>query len=125
MVYPPGQGKSGRYLMKLWRRYLEKYADMDGDIEGQIIVGANLTVEILTALSRTLDGSNRYKDVIDQRIAIFRTGTKRAGIFEDRILTNHSIGIPRDGPETRHQRQSLPGPPTARSGGHGRGLAGP
>jgi hypothetical protein len=86
MVYPPGQGKSGRYLMKLWRRYLEKYADMDGDIEGQIIVGANLTVEILTALSRTLDGNDRYKDIIDQRIAIFRTGTKQARIFEDRLL---------------------------------------
>ncbi|MBN2319649.1 MAG: hypothetical protein JXR49_11255 [Acidobacteria bacterium] len=72
--------------MNLWRKYLERYADLDGDVEGQIIVGANFTVEILTALSRTLDGGDRYKDLIDQRIAIFHEGTKQAGIFEDRLL---------------------------------------
>lgn len=86
MVYPPGQGKSGSHLMNIWRKYLEQYADLDGNAEGQIIVGANSTVEILTALSRTLDGGDRYKDVIDQRIAIFNEGTIRAGIFEDRLL---------------------------------------
>jgi len=72
--------------MNLWRRYLERYADLDGDVEGQIIVGANCTVEILTALSRTLDGGDRYKDLIDQRIALFHQGAKQAGIFEDRLL---------------------------------------
>jgi hypothetical protein len=86
MIYPPGQGKSGNYLMKLWREYLGQYADREGDVEGQIIVGANYTVEILTALSRTLDGKRRYKDLIDQRITLFREGTKQAGVFEDRLL---------------------------------------
>lgn len=86
MVYPPGQGKSGNYLMNLWRRYLEQYADLDGNIEGQIIVGANSTVEILTALSRTLDGGDRYKDLIDQRIDIYHEGNQRAETFEDRLL---------------------------------------
>ncbi|MBN2241908.1 MAG: hypothetical protein JW793_04395 [Acidobacteria bacterium] len=86
MAYPPGQGKSGDFLMYLWRRYLEEYADRDGDVEGQIVAGANSTVEILTALSRTLDGGNRYRDVIDQRCAIFNEGTRRAVLFEDRLL---------------------------------------
>jgi len=72
--------------MKLWREYLEQYADREGDIEGQVIVGANCTVEILTALSRTLDGKKRYKEIIDQRIALFYEGNKQAGAFEDRLL---------------------------------------
>lgn len=92
MVYPPGQGKSGHRLMTLWRKYLEQYADMDGNIEGQIIVGADFTVEILTALSRTLDGGDRYKAIIDQRAAIFHEGIKRAGIFED-LLLNATFSI--------------------------------
>ncbi len=86
MVYPPGQGKSGNFLMNLWRKYLEEYADRDGDVEGQIVAGANSTVEILTSLCRTLDGRDRYKDVIDQRIAIFEEGTRQAAVFEDRLL---------------------------------------
>ena len=86
MVYPPGQGKSGNFLMNLWRKYLEEYADRDGDVEGQIVTGANSTVEILTSLCRTLDGRDRYKDVIDQRIAIFEEGTRQAAVFEDRLL---------------------------------------
>jgi len=86
MVYPPGEGESGQYLMQLWREYLESYADREGDIEGQIIVGANCTVEILSALSHTLDGDNLYRDLIDQRTAIFRQGNKQAEAFEDRLL---------------------------------------
>ena len=86
MVYPPGQGKSGQYLMELWRGYLEQYADSEGDVEGQIIVGANFTVEILTALSQTLDSENRYRELIDQRIDLFQEGKRRAGTFEDRLL---------------------------------------
>lgn len=86
MVYPPGQGKSGNYLMKLLREYLELYADKEGDVEEQIIVGANCTVEILTALSRTLDGTEQYKELIDQRIALFHEGNRQAGVFEDRLL---------------------------------------
>ena len=86
MVYPPGQGKSGNYLMKLWREYLELYADREGDVEGQIILGANCTVEVLTALSRTLDGNGQYAKLIDQRIALFHEGNRQAEVFEDRLL---------------------------------------
>jgi hypothetical protein len=86
MVCPQEEEKSGPFLMHLWRRYLEEYADRDGDVEGQIVVGANSTVEILTALCRTLDGSDRYREVIDQRTAIFHEGTLRAVLFEDRLL---------------------------------------
>ena len=86
MVYPPGQGKSGKYLMHLWRDYLESYADREGDVEGQIIVGANCTVEILTALSRTLDGENLYQDLVDQRSSLFQQGVRQAEVFEARLL---------------------------------------
>lgn len=86
MVYPPGQGKSGKYLMQLWRDYLESYADREGDIEGQIIVGADCAVEILTALSRTLDEDNAYRDLVDQRVALFQEGVRHAEVFEDRLL---------------------------------------
>lgn len=86
MVYTMGKGKTGSHRMELWRKYLEHYADLEGDVEGQIIVGANCTVEILTALSGTLDGGDHYKDIIDQRNAIFNEGAKRACIFEDRLL---------------------------------------
>jgi hypothetical protein len=86
MTYPPGQGKSGSYLMQLWRDYLESYADREGDIEGQVIVGADFTVEILTALARTLDGENLYQDLIDERSALFQEGLRQAEVFEDRLL---------------------------------------
>jgi len=86
MIYPPGEGKSGNYLMQLWRQYLESLADMEGDMEGQILVGADSTVEILNALSRTLDRDDLYKDLIYQRISIFEEGKKQAEAFEDRLL---------------------------------------
>jgi hypothetical protein len=87
MVYPPGQGKSGHVLMQLWRDYLEQFADCEGDVEGQIIVAANHSVSILTALSRTLDGENRYKDLINQRSSFFHQGTTRAADFRERLIT--------------------------------------
>jgi hypothetical protein len=86
MAYPPGQGKSGNYLMQVWRDYLESYADREGDVPGQVIVGADCTVEILTALSRTLDGDNLYQDLIDERSALFQEGCRQAEVFEDRLL---------------------------------------
>jgi len=86
MFYPAGQGKSGDQLMELWRQYLERYADREGNIEGQIIVGAYSTVEILSVLSQTLDGDDLYRDLIDQRIALFEEGRRRAEIFEDCLL---------------------------------------
>ena len=88
MAYPPGQGKSGMYFMELWRGYLEEFAEREGDIEGQIIVGAYSSVEILTTLAQTLDRAGRFRDLIDQRITQFREADKQAGIFEDRLLRN-------------------------------------
>ena len=61
--------------MQLWRDYLEQYADREGDVEGQTIVAAYSTVEVLTCLSRTLDKKDRYRDIIDQRIALFHEGS--------------------------------------------------
>jgi hypothetical protein len=86
MTYPPGQGKSGEYLMQLWRAYLEQYADSEGDVEAQIVVGGYFAVEVFAALSRTLDRNGRYKQVIDQRLAFFNEGKKRAVDFSDRLL---------------------------------------
>jgi len=92
MIYPPGQGRSGSFLMQLWRDYLEQYADKEGDIEGQTIVAAYQAVEVLTSLSRTLDRDERYKDLIDQRLSFFREGIKRAVDFRD-CLINATFSI--------------------------------
>jgi hypothetical protein len=86
MIFPPGQGKSGQFLMQLWRDYLEQYADKEGDVEGQIIVAAYHAVEIFSALSRTLDRENRYKELIDQRFASFQEGTRRSADFRDSLI---------------------------------------
>jgi hypothetical protein len=86
MINPPEQGNSGDHMMELWRQYLENYADREGNIEGQIIVGAHSTVEVLSALSQTLDGDDFYRDLIDQRIALFDEGRRRAEVFEDHLL---------------------------------------
>jgi hypothetical protein len=87
MIYPPGQGKSGHFLMQLWRDYLEQYADKEGDVEGQITVAAYHAVEILAALSRTLDGADRYKDLISQRSALFHEGARRAEGLPNCLMT--------------------------------------
>jgi hypothetical protein len=92
MIYPPGQGQSGQQLMQLWRDYLEQYADREGDAEGQAIVAAYSVVEVLTWLSRTLDKNSRYEDLIDQRIALFREGSRNAENFLD-CLINSTFSI--------------------------------
>jgi hypothetical protein len=92
MTYPPGQGKSGPLLMKLWREYLEQYADKEGDVEGQAITAAYAAVEILAALSRILDKADRYRELIDQRIGLFREGSKRAENYID-CLINATFSI--------------------------------
>ena len=78
--------------MQLWREYLEQYADQEGDAEGQSIVAAYQTVEILASLSRTLDKTDRYKELIDQRISLFREGRKRTESFVD-CLINATFSI--------------------------------
>lgn len=78
--------------MQLWRNYLEQFADKEGDIDGQIVVAAYHSVEILTALSRKLDGENRYKNLIDQRFSFFHEGISRAIEFRD-CLINATFSI--------------------------------
>jgi hypothetical protein len=40
MTYPPGQGKSGSYLMALWRQYLERCAESADHPHGLALAGA-------------------------------------------------------------------------------------
>jgi len=67
--------------MQLWRDYLEQFADRDGDVAGQTVVAAYSTVEILTCLARALDKKARYKGLIDERLALFREGSRQAESF--------------------------------------------
>lgn len=78
--------------MQLWREYLEQYADKEGNTEGQTIVAAYHAVLVLTALSRILDRDSRFKEVINQRIAIFQEGRKQAEAYADCLL-NASFSI--------------------------------
>lgn len=86
MVYPPGQGKSGEYLMQLWRDYLEQFAESEGNVRQQIIVASYHAAEVFGSLSLTLDREGRLRQLIDQRIGLFREGSRRAGTFEDCLI---------------------------------------
>jgi hypothetical protein len=86
MIYPPGQGKTGQFLMGLWRDYLEQYADKEGDVEAQTIVAAYQSVEVLAALSKALDRNGRYKSLNEQRLFIFHEGVKQAADFPDCLI---------------------------------------
>lgn len=86
MVFPPGQGKSGEFMMKLWRDYLEQYAEKEGDVQEQVVVGAYHSVEMLAALCRILDRNARFQALIDQRLSYFREGVERAHDFQDRLI---------------------------------------
>ncbi len=68
--------------MSLWRRYLEQYAEKEGRINDQILVGAYNAAEIFGFLAQTLDCEGRYSAIIDERIAYFCEGSRRAGDFE-------------------------------------------
>jgi hypothetical protein len=92
MNYTPGSGRSGKRLMALWRKYLEQYADREGDFEAQAIVGAYHAVEVFTAFSRILDRDNRYKALIDERISLFFEATRQTGFFAD-CLINATFSI--------------------------------
>ncbi len=86
MVYPPGQGKSGAYLMRLWRDYLELYAESEGDVKQQTIVGSYHAAEVFGSLSVVFDRDGRYRELIDQRMGLFREGKRRAGDFDERLI---------------------------------------
>lgn len=86
MVYPPGQGKSGDYLMHLWRQYLEQYAAQDGNIEDQIVVASYHAAEIFGFFSMTLDKEGRFAHLIENRIRYFHDGSKKAEVFGDHLI---------------------------------------
>ena len=86
MVFPPGQGKSGPYLMSLWRHYLEEYAEKEGQVKAQILAGAYHSAEIFGFLSRTLDREGRYSAIIEERTAYFESGSRKVASFEDATL---------------------------------------
>ncbi len=92
MVYPPGQGKSGPHLMHLWRQYLEQYAEHEGRIEEQIVVGSYHATEVFGSLASTLDREGKLRDLIDERMRYFREGARRAEVFNDHLV-NASFGI--------------------------------
>jgi hypothetical protein len=78
--------------MKLWRHYLEQYAEQDVSAQEQILVASYHSAEILGFLSRSLDREGRFKDIIDQRINYFRDASARAESFDD-CLVNATFTI--------------------------------
>ena len=92
MVYPPGQGKSGEYLMTLWRSYLEEFAEGEGDVSAQVIVAAYHAAELLGFLTLSLDRDRRLRSLIETRLEHFREGKRRAEGFDD-CLVNATFGI--------------------------------
>jgi hypothetical protein len=72
--------------MDMWRRYLEQYAEREGNLHGQIVVGAYHSAEIFGSLSRILDRESKYRDLIDQREEYFRQGKERAETFDDQLV---------------------------------------
>jgi hypothetical protein len=92
MVYPPGQGKSGEYLMNLWRGYLEQSAESDGNVQAQIIVAAYHAAELFGFLSLSLDREQKIRTLIQARLDLYREGAHRAQSFDD-SLVNASFTI--------------------------------
>jgi hypothetical protein len=92
MVYPPGQGKSGEYLMDLWRRYLERLAGSEGDVPTQILVASYHAAELFGFLSLALDREQKLRAMIEARIEFFHQGSRRAETFPD-CLVNATFAI--------------------------------
>jgi hypothetical protein len=86
MVYPPGQGKSGEYLMELWRGYLEQSAESDGNVQSQIIVAAYHAAELFGFLSLSLDREQKLRSLIQARLDLYREGAHRAQSFDDSLV---------------------------------------
>ena len=72
--------------MRLWRAYLEKYAEHEGDVACQIVVASHHAAEVLGFLSRELDREGRYQNIIEERIGYFRAGSRVAEVFEDKLI---------------------------------------
>ena len=74
------------HLIRVWRNYLEQFADHEGDVKRQIIVAAHHGAEIFGLLCRTLDRSGRYRALIDERTAGFEMSSGSTEDFEDSLL---------------------------------------
>lgn len=72
--------------MQLWRDYLEQYAEGEGDVYKQIVVGSYHAAEVFGSLSMTLDHKGRYRELIEQRIGYFQEGKRRARDFDDGLI---------------------------------------
>jgi len=87
MRVPQSHEESGEDLLRLWRQYLQDYAEAEGNLEQQIIDGAYRSAEVLAVLSRKMDRNGRWAGVINQRNGYFEEGGRRAQVFEDRLIT--------------------------------------
>ena len=92
MVFPPGKGKSGEYLMTLWRSYLEQFAECEGDVPAQVVVASYHAAELFGFLSLSLDRDRRLRGLIDSRLEHFREGRRKAKGF-DNCLVNATFSI--------------------------------
>ncbi len=92
MTDPTGRGPSGGSLEALGRAYLEAYAKREGDVRGQILLGADGAAGVLSILARTLGGAPACGDLVDERIGRLEQGRRGARSFEDR-LANASCAI--------------------------------
>ncbi len=73
--------------MEIWRLYLEQLADLEGNVEGQIVSAAYHAAEVFGILSQTLDREGKERELIEQRIGYFRDASRRAEAFGDRLVT--------------------------------------
>ena len=92
MVYPPGQGRSGPYLMLLWRRYLEQYADHERSAEAQVVVASYHAAEVFGLLALTVDAEEKYRKLSRQRMSLFEQGSEHARAFGD-CLVNATFSL--------------------------------
>lgn len=78
--------------MDLWCRYLEEYAEKDGCVEEQILVGCCHSAEILGWLAHTLDRTGRLTSMIEAREKAFKQGAEKSEVFGEH-LANGAFGI--------------------------------
>ncbi len=79
--------ESAPYLSELWRRYLEQYADHEGSVEEQVVVGSYHAAEVVGQLASILDREGKYARLIEQRRGFFRQGSEQAELFGDCLVT--------------------------------------
>jgi len=73
--------------MEQWRRYLEQFAEREGDVEAQTVIGSYHAAEVFGFLSLSLDRDQRFRTLISERLEYFREGTRRASVFDETLIT--------------------------------------